>query len=481
VIYPASNTNPAGRLSTPRRGGYSLIVVVGLVALMLTLLTGLTRSVVNENWLSLRSRDSDAAFHIAEAGINYYTWFLNHHSGDFQNGLEVEGPYIQEFEDGLGNKIGYFWLEMEEPAVGSTIGTVTSTGALYRPSAPPRTVRAQIGVPSLARFAFLTNSDVWFGASESLDGMLHSNGGIRFDGSGNGLITSAKETYTCQNYHGCTPAQTRAGIWGSGGPQSLWSFPVPTIDFDLITGHLSLLETLAQSAEGLFLGTTTGQFDGYHLILNSGGTADPSDDTVVVNRVRQTWQNSGYTLEGGWQNYRDRIRQEQYFATYTMPENGVIFVDDDVWVSGETSSRVTIAAAHFPEQVNNYRSIVVANNLRQYTQDGSAVIGLIAQKDVRLAADSPNNIDIHAVMMAQKGKVIRPFYNGSILNTIQTYGGIITNQVWTWTWVNGSGAVISGYENTHSDYDPHLIYSPPPHFPTTGQYEVLQWEEIRRL
>lgn len=461
--------------------GYILIMVVSLVALILILLTGLTRSVVNENWLSLRSRDSEASFHIAEAGINYYTWFLNHHPGDFQNGLGAEGPYTQEFEDGLGNKIGYFRLELEPPEVGSTIGTVKSTGVLYRPSAPDRTIRAQIGVPSLARFAFLTNSDVWFGESESLDGMLHSNGGIRFDGSGNALITSAKETYTCQPFHGCSPAQSRAGIWGSGGPQSLWSFPMPTIDFDLITSHLSELETLGESADGLFLDTTTGQYDGYHLVLNSAGTADPADDDITVYRVRRTWSDSGYTGEGGWETYRDRIREQHYYDTYDMPANGVVFVDDDVWVSGETSSRVTIAAAHFPEQTNNYRSIVVANSLRQFTLDGSAVIGLIAQKDVRLAADSPNNIDIHAVMMAQKGKVIRPYYAGSIRNTIETYGGVITNQVWTWTWVNGSGGVTSGYQNTHSDYDPHLIYAPPPHFPTTGEYEILQWEEIRDL
>ncbi len=459
--------------------GYVLILVVGVVTLALILVTGLVTMVVNEDWFSFQEQDSQQALAIAESGINYYTWYLNHNPEDFQDGQGVAGPYVHQYTDASGKNIGQFVLEITAPQSGSTIGTVKSTGILSnRPRAPHRTISAQIGVPSLAKYAFVSNTDVWFGTNETTNGKVQSNGGVRFDGTATDTISSSVASYICQTYHGCNGVDSKPGVWGAGGPTNFFTFPVPAVDFDQISGDFSTLQTASLTAQGLNLPTTTGQYQGYHLVFQSNNTATAADDTVKVYKVNATSSYSGYTTEGGWQTYNDDITQETLYNTYSMPANGIIYVDDDVWVSGQTSSRVTVAAAHLPENASKYRSIVVPDNLMYYAKDGSSVIGLIAQNDVRVSHNAPSTLEIDAVMLAQKGKVIFPEYSSDIKTSITTYGGIITFQVWTWTWVSGN-TVISGYRTTNSTYDPHLVYAPPPLYPTTGTYEILKWDETK--
>jgi hypothetical protein len=105
---------------------------------------------------------------------------------------------------------------------------------------------------------------------------------------------------------------------------------------------------------------------------------------------------------------------------------------------------------------------------------------------------SLENLEIKASLLAQKGRVFRyyypnwwweePYKSCAILNYIETYGSIITNKIWTFTWVEineeGKVEVVSGYEETEMSYNPDLTYSPPPYFPVSGGYETMGWEEI---
>ena len=103
--------------------------------------------------------------------------------------------------------------------------------------------------------------------------------------------------------------------------------------------------------------------------------------------------------------------------------------------------------------------------------------------------EAPNNLAVDAALLAQKGRIFRKLYcynckkpvpydarNYIIRDSIVIYGSIISNGIWTWTWVSG-GAVISGYRDTNTIYDPNLNYNPPPGFPTTGDRKLLKWEE----
>ncbi len=79
-------------------------------------------------------------------------------------------------------------------------------------------------------------------------------------------------------------------------------------------------------------------------------------------------------------------------------------------------------------------------------------------------------------MLAQKGAAKRYNYSNT-KNRIMVRGSIITNKVWTWSYVDSHGNTTSGYQNTESYYEPALIYAPPPFFPSAGAPQLISWEE----
>ena len=52
----------------------------------------------------------EQAFEIAEAGADYYRWHLAHAAADFQDGTATSGPYVHDYFDKSGTKIGTFFL-----------------------------------------------------------------------------------------------------------------------------------------------------------------------------------------------------------------------------------------------------------------------------------------------------------------------------------------------------------------------------------
>jgi hypothetical protein len=169
-----------------------------------------------------------------------------------------------------------------------------------------------------------------------------------------------------------------------------------------------------------------------------------------------------------------------YFLTSgTCDARNLIFVEDlRVWVDGVVGENVTVAAAQFPDFSDTNSTIIINGDITR--NDPSLTIpALIAQKNILVPRYSPDILEVQAVMVAQKGAVQRYLYSGNILDRITVRGSIITNNVWTWTWVSGGGTVTSGYQNTESYYEPSLIYNPPPYFPTSGDLEFISWEEVQ--
>src|SRR5690606_2574872 len=84
------------------------ILVFGSIFLVLT---SVLVSVVTTQSRAVRHQESDSqAFAIAEAGLNYYRWFLAHYPGDYTNGTGEEGPYVIPYHDPQGAQIGEFAL-----------------------------------------------------------------------------------------------------------------------------------------------------------------------------------------------------------------------------------------------------------------------------------------------------------------------------------------------------------------------------------
>ena len=150
-----------------------------------------------------------------------------------------------------------------------------------------------------------------------------------------------------------------------------------------------------------------------------------------------------------------------------------------MWVEGIIEGRVTLGVGSFPENSATYKSAIINGNLVYNNKDGSDTIGIIAQKDIVIPKFSPDVLEINGVLLAQYGATQSYYYHpagSSVKNQITTYGSVISNQIWTWSWVNGNNT-ISGYRNTYTTYDSNLIYAPPPYFPKKNEFEVLSWDE----
>ncbi len=449
---------------------YELVIMFVLSLIMLP--------IVGNALLQLRAIrgtvNREMAFQIAEAGVNYYQWRLAHFPTDYQDGTGAAGPYVHDYIDADTNqKIGEFSLTITPPPTGSTVVMIRSTGYTLANPNQRRTVTVRYGIPSLARYAFLTHNGVWIGDTESVSGELHANNGIRFDGTGNAPITSSKTTYTCFSWQGSPCPALRPGIWGSApqSTQDYWQMSVPNIDFSTVTADLSTIKNNAQAP--FYLSPSNAQ--GYSLVFNANGTVS----VYRVNSLRS--HETGWDVNGAAHNedidYGTSGGARTLLFTQALPANGLIDVEDRAWVEGTVSGRVMVAAARLPYNPNTAPSIIIPNNLVYAAKDGNHSLGLLAQKDILVSYYAPNTLEINAALIAQNGSAQRYYFPGNIKTSITLYGAIMTYGVWTWSWVNGSGQTVSGYPSTNTVYDSYLLYAPPPSFPLTSSgYQQISWE-----
>ncbi|MEA1937060.1 MAG: hypothetical protein U9N04_03030 [Patescibacteria group bacterium] len=492
---------------------------------------------------TIRKVRQTQSLQVAEAGVNYYKWHLAHNSSDYKDGnawccgdpdpnpaLTLDdcggicGPYVHDYENYERDAIiGQFSLMITPSETGSTINTIESTGHAYGSSSIRKKISVLVGKRSLAEYSFLTHSPIWIGSDEATSGPLHSNSGIRFDDTCNAEVTSAVLTYSCDGVgHGCSG--TKPGIWGSGGPTTLWRFPVSPIDFSLFTVNLANIKTDALDG-GTYFGGNAGvcgngvcgimedkfscsadcpnqcgngncqgsetydtcpndcPIEGYLVRFNSGGTFN----VYKINSLKdQVWY---YNFElGSWQQEAEEISDgpsvlEQVGGDYDIPANGVIFIEDDVWVDGIVNGKVTVAAARLDGE-SDFARIRINNNIKYpdgERYDGTNVLGLIAQGDILVPRYAPNDLTIDATLLSQNGHVFYRYYSPhSIKSKIEVYGGVITNLFWTWTWVSWNGSeyvTVDGYDETSTIYNNNLTFAPPPSFPTSENFEVLKWSE----
>ena len=438
-----------------------MVVFVMMIAVMFVSLGGVTNRQYQQGGLVAQD---ETAFQIAEAGLNYARWRLAHNGSDFS-------PVQQDVSDQFQGLLGTYNLTFVAPQSGSTIVQITSVG--HTANAPVRdvTLRATYGKPSFAKYALLLNDDVWFG--KTITGAVHANGGIRMDGQSDSIMTSAKATYICQSTQVCSGNPTKPGVWGSGGNAALWQYPVPAVDYAGLTSDLLSMKTAAQSA-GTYFGSSGGY--GYHIVFNSNNTYSLYKVTSKKSNIYS------YFPDTGWQNSSYDIKNQTLLTSATVPSGGILFFEDTLWVEGAVTSRITIAAGKFPENPSTYTDIIINGSVTYNgVKDGSRVIGAIAQGNILIPySNAANNLELDGAYVAQHGRFGRRYYNsGSYIlrNNITTYGMVASNLVPVTTWVNGSGSVIGGYQNGSSSYDPHLLYGPPPYFPTTGEYQFLSWEQ----
>jgi hypothetical protein len=466
--------------------GQILIQVIVFSTIASVLLGGLL-SWASGNIVATREAvKREEAIQIAEAGIDYYRWHLAHSSNDFQDGSTTPGAYVHYFYDINGNILGTFTLNITPPATGTTLVLVKSTGTVASTTIS-RSIAAKFAIPSLAKYAVVANDNLRFGAGTVVYGPIDSNGGIHFDGVSHNLISSALSSYTDPDfglnefgvYTQVSPADpqppasvpTRNDVFQAGR-----LFPVPAVDFTGMTANLSQLKTLAQSG-GKYISASGAQ--GYHIIFKTNDTFDLYKVTTLqaipggcVNDLSQTnWGTWSIKSSGG----------QTLVGNYPVPTNGIIFVEDNLWVDGQiNTARVTVAAGKFPDNPATRPAITVNTNLLYTNYDGSDVLALISQGDVNVGLFSDNSFEIDGALVAQNGRAGRDYYDANcgasyIRSTLTLYGMIATNLRYGFSYTDGTG-----YATRNITYDANLLYGPPPSFPlTSNQYSLISWQEVK--
>lgn len=453
-----------------KQKGETLILLLVIMFVFSVVAAPLVSSVVLKGRALTGTVNREQALQIAEAGINYYQWHLAHFPTDYQDGTGVAGPYVHNYVDfDTAKTIGTYSLMITPPPTGSTIVTIQSTGVASSSPGLSRTITAKYGVPSLAKYAFLSNDVIWIGSTESVSGQMQSNNGIRFDGTGNAPIQSAKSTYTCTSGQGSPCPHIENGVWG-GAPQStknFWQFPVPAVDFSSLTSDLAGMKSSAQSA-GIYLPPSNAS--GYSLVFKLDGTVDIYKVTSL--RTNPT----GYDVNNVAHNEKIDYNARSLQFNKPIPANGIIYIEDKTWVEGTVKGRVIVAAATLPYNASTAPTIYIPNNIVYVAKDGTNSLGLLAQKDVVVTYHAPTNLEVDAALVAQNGSAQFFYYSGVIKNSITVFGSTMSFGQWTWSWVDNFNNIISGYTHTYSNYDGNLLYAPPPSFPlSSAGYQQISW------
>lgn len=436
--------------------------------------------------------EREKSFQIADAGIYFYRWYLAHEiSGktaqqikDFwQSGSPygVGVPYEAEYSDPESGPIGRYKIEVQPPDPNSTIVIIKSTGWTYKSPGIERVIQARFRRPSWSEYTVLADDNMRFGAGTQIYGKIHSNYGIRFDGVAHNIVSSSLYSYDDPDHSGGmefgvhthvapvdpvnptypTLPPIRTDVFEAGR-----QMPLPTVSFNGVLSDLNFMKGEAVAGNGKYFNDLG---YGRRIILKNNGTYDictvnsyDSASKAITNYRR----NSGGGTCGSCSGL--------CLSNYPIVNNGVIFVEDNVWLEGTINNkRITIAAANLigGPPADAYIGI---NNLLYTNFDGKDIIGLLGQKDVSVVRDSQNMLTIDAALLAQSGRVGRDHYSSSYdKNTIAVNGSIATKLRYGFAYTDGTG-----YDNRMLNFDNNLLYFPPPYFPTGTEYYIDLWDEL---
>ena len=425
----------------------------------------------------------EQAFSIAESGIEYYRWFLAHNPSIMTSGSGLVSPYTYAVSDPEGGAVGSAAVTASASLQCGVVQWVdlSSKGTASAGVGFPRTVQARYMHPSVAEYAFLLNTGVWVGSGNVGAGPYFANGGIRSDGTNNSTVSSAVATWQCDSSYGCSPTQTKPGVWGAGNNQSLWQYPVASIDFAGIAANLNTLKTYAQTS-GLYFydsGVSGYEWSGFHLKFKSNGTVD-------VSKVTSTTSLWGYHPDDQqWHTDYDIIASETTPINYNIPANcSLIYVQGTTWLEGTVSGKVTVLTA---DPGSFSPDLLLMNNITYTIGDGTAGLTAIAEHSVRLPINTPDTLNIRGIFIAQSGYYGRDYhypgfasgYDSYIIRSNLNVTGSIVSAARPYVyWTDGNGNIISGYQNRTNTYDRILAFGPPPFTPAaSSDYKIELWNE----
>lgn len=483
--------------------GVTIILVLAFMAIFTVILGTITSYTFMQARYGRALYAREQALQVAEAGLEYYRWFLAHNPNNLTNGTGQPGPYEYDVVDPEEGEVGTASLSVVGNASCGIVGSIdiTSEGTAHADPLYKRTLFARYMRPSVAVYSHIVNANVWAGADRVINGPYHSNLGIKMDGTNNSDVTSGVSTWVCDSSFGCNPTVNNApGVTGSGPGSALWRFPVPQIDFPGMATNFGSLRGYAY-VDGILLSPTTTRVDGvqqgaqyssvggsqqrgYHLIFRSDGTVD-------IYRVTATDSVRGYDSISGWHDDYSIINTQVYIGRFTPPADcSIIYSDAKVWIEGTISGKITLVAA---DTGSFTPDITFGNNDLDYaTFDGTTGFTAIAERSIYIPLLVPSDMTVRGIFVAQTGWYGRKHYRSSGTNSVpaqysgyvlrdvlRTTGSVVSNLRVGTKWLCGSPATYcSGFNNRFDNYDRLLAFFPPPFTPSaSADYTFVLWRE----
>jgi len=492
--------------------GVIITYVLVFGAIFLILLGGLLGFILLQLRQSAQKVAWNHSLHIAEAGINYYRWCLNN---EVEQNCQTERDYF----DPTGNLIGHFSLETtSQESCGQTIQRrIASTGWTNNFPNIKRKISVLYARESVAKYSYIINENLWVGSDHEIRGPFHTNGGIRFDGENQSLVTSARDTWLCTssfacNYLVCPSGCSREGsacrcpgVFTTTGVSrpDLFNFPVTPFDFTGITIDLAQMKKITKD-EGRGLYFEPSGAEGYRIAIDG--------DNLKVWKVLSTTMldkictvvGSKVICDGGTCEpecshcqfdkcvVRDPVIKTETGPIYDGPipqDCGLIFFEDELWIGkadleSNIKGKITIVSANLinPNKTTNVWLQGNINYARDSQLDG---LLLIAQRNNLIGLYSPDKMELKGIFIAQTGFFGRNHYPCAKYSPyckrekLEIYGSIVSNGRVGTQWISGS-QIVSGYLKRESYFDANLVYSPPVFTPSISyDFKLVGWEEIR--
>ncbi|MCX6765495.1 MAG: pilus assembly PilX N-terminal domain-containing protein [Candidatus Moranbacteria bacterium] len=481
------------RSSKRNQKGSALVYALVILAIVMIILVSMLTYISAQLKFSFNRVEKERAFQTAEAGIYYYRWYLAHETSgktaqqisDFWEGgtaIGVSSPYESEYEG-----IGKYKVEVDAPDSGSTIVTVKSTGWTYKMPNITRTVQVRFRRPSWSEYMWVVNDFINFGTGAEVYGKVHSNIGILFNGLAHNVVSCLVPSFNDPTHGGSyldfgvhthqVPADPAAPAYPwpdgtvpdrpdifMGGRQ----FPIPEVSFSGILSDLGNMKSEAQGGHGKYFDATGA---GRRIILKSDGTYD----ICTVDSYHHTaYYITSYLKNSGTGTCSSC--SEDCLSNYPILNDRIIFVENNAWVEGTVNNkRVTIAAANLSggPLANIYIGLNDrgTGNIRYTNYDCNNIIGLVAQQNISIVRDCPDNFVVDAALLAQSGRISRGNY--AINRSTLTFNGALASYLQPYFNTGNNGFGIRTY-----NFDNNLLYCPPPYFPTGTEYSIDLWEEL---
>ncbi len=477
-----------------RQTGSVTLLVLIFGGIFLAVLTSLSGYLLAQNRLQDTTRIRAEAFSVAEAGLEYYRWHLAHFPTDLQNGTGHAGPYPISL-----SPVGTSTLSIiPNTSCGQTISiNISSTGTATEDPSFPATLVARYAQPSVASYDVITNNAMWFGSDEIINGPVHSNNGIHEDGPNNAPVTSSVSTWTCPPSLGCS-GETENGVFGTGTNPNLWDFPVPSLDFQGIATDFNTDKSIAQTY-GIYLprystgnqAQSTAYHKGYHLVFNAPSLAYPNGSVTVTKVNPQKVSNVFFFDTRKYGTEYSILAGETNAQTYAIPSGcGLIFVEDNAWIEGVIPTKVTVVVANVSD-TGVAPDAFIPGNITYASSDGSAGFALLSEHDILITPNSPQNLSLSGIFVAQTGSFGRngywdstnPSCNGTYepRGAFSIHGTIVASLGQNETWLLGQPCGTqpnAGYQTTVNSPDQTLATDPPAFTPTLSKdYRFVTWQQ----